>query len=350
MPSKLTGNDLRTGSVHTLAQVAVKGLSQKVDLITGKGSDCLNDKLTKNRAKRKLVSQSVAAKMITYAQSIGDEESAKKYRNTYYCQSELKEVEGRTYGNYCGNRLCTVCTANRKAELIRKYLPIIASWKDPYFVTITAKACKGSELKKHVANVLIVFGKVKDRIRDKNRRGKCERLVGIRSLESNFNPKMRTYNPHIHVIVDGEDMANLIIQEWQSVWTHVFADSQAQHKRAVKKEKINDLIEVIKYSTKIFTEPEKGQRGREKIYIASLHTIDKAMRGRRLFASFGFKLPKGAYKEPSGTSVSIGVRKFKYSRSMANWVDPETDEVLSDFHPDLDLLMRIEYWTDTTRK
>ena len=246
---------------NTLAQSAVNKTIKSAKILNGYGSDAMDKELTNNRSKRKLITQSIAIKLIEHAKGLGDEESVRKYRNIYYCQSRVTLNEGRTHGNYCGNRLCTVCTANRKAELIRKYLPIISTWEDPYFVTLTSKACKSHQLSKRVDDVLRAYQIVKNRIRDKYRRNKCEKLVGVRSLECNFNPRKKTYNPHLHLIIRGKEMAELFRVEWQKLWTSDYANMRAQHKRSVKTERLDDMVETIKYSTKVFTELDKNKKG-----------------------------------------------------------------------------------------
>jgi len=335
---------------NTLAQSVAKYKPESVQLITGYGSDATNRKLTDNRARRKLITQSVAHKLIEYAESEGDAKAVKKYWNIYYCHNVQKKSKGRTYGGYCKNKLCSLCAANRKAELIRKYLPVISEWKDPYFVTLTAKACKAHQLDKRIDNVLRAFQIIKNRFRDRHRRRKMPKFKGIRSIECNFNQKKRTYNPHIHLIIEGEDMAEALRLEWAKLWTENFVNIKGQYKRNIKREKVDDLIETIKYSTKIFTEVDNDKKGTTRIYIAAIHTIDKALAGHQLFRSFGFTLPKEATREPKGTRAAVGVNLMCYDRKQANWINDETDEVLAPYFPDIDLLMKLQYHMDHKRK
>lgn len=56
------------------------------------------------------------------------------------------------------------------------------------------------------------------------------------------------------------------------------------------------MIEIIKYSTRVFTEPDpnskKKMKASHKIYMAAMYNIISAMKGHRLFDRFGFDLPK----------------------------------------------------------
>lgn len=100
--------------------------------------------------------------------------------------------------------------------------------------------------------------------------------MGIKTVECNFNPKNRTYNPHLHLIVPGKQMAETIIDEWLNLWTEKFTHRDAQNLRKVA-DKEKDLIEVIKYETKVFTEPDgkksRGKKGTAKIYSRALDNI-----------------------------------------------------------------------------
>jgi hypothetical protein len=67
-------------------------------------------------------------------------ELKRSYWNTFHCQNKVITSNGRLYGKYCKNRYCTLCSANRKADIINRYLPTIQEWPDQYFLTPTVKA------------------------------------------------------------------------------------------------------------------------------------------------------------------------------------------------------------------
>jgi hypothetical protein len=339
-----------SGAIYTIAQSAQKKQPQQADIVVGYGSDANETKLLNNRAKGKMITQTLALKMITYAEGEGDEEAQIKYWRTYRCQNLIKKVDGRTYGNYCGNRLCTVCTKNRRAELIRKYLPVIETWNDPYFVTLTATACPEYRLKARIKSFLHAFKLIRRRIGYKHKKGKCAKLIGIRSLESNFNARKKTYNPHFHIIVNGKEMAELLRQEWKRFWKDEYINMEAQNKRKAKTDRRKELIETIKYSTKVFSEVEKGKKGNTKMYIAALYTIDRAMTGRRLFDRFGFDLPEESKRVPKGAQVVIEAEDYKYDLKRANWINSETDEVLHPYFPKIETLRLMEYKSDMHSK
>jgi plasmid rolling circle replication initiator protein Rep len=87
-------------------------------------------------------------------------------------------------------------------------------WEEPYFITLTVKACKAHQLKKYINSLLKTFQKIVEKHRKRYQRGKGLKLVGVKSLESNFNPKTHTYNPHFHIITKQKWMAEVIKNEW----------------------------------------------------------------------------------------------------------------------------------------
>ena len=80
----------------------------------------------------------------------------------------------------------------------------------------------------------------------------------------------------MHLIVATKEMAEIIIDEWLKICTPPFARRYAQNMQ-----KVNDnekaLIEIVKYGSKIFSEPDVTNKAKKKtdrdIYVAALHNI-----------------------------------------------------------------------------
>ena len=101
-----------------------------------------------------------------------------------------------------------------------------------------------------------IFTTINAKFRKRAQRGTANAMMGIRTLECNFNPIARTYNPQFHFLVNGQEAANLLRSEWIKAWEPVYLNPEAQQlKRAWKTER--DLVELIKYEAKIFSEPGK---------------------------------------------------------------------------------------------
>lgn len=323
------------GNIYTLGQNGTNKTGQKSVFISGNGSDLSNDEALKGRAKRKFITQNMMLNLMDVAKEKGDDKKHKAYWNTYYCQNRVTSVEGRLYGNYCKNRFCTLCCSIRKAEIINKYYPIIEQWEEPYFVTLTVKACSANRLRVMVKKVMQGFQMIKERHKKNFQRRKGIKLIGVKSLECNFNPVKKTYNPHLHLIVANKEMAEILIKDWLKLWTSKFAQRQAQDMREIFNVETG-LIEIIKYGSKIFTEPDmkkKGENASYQIYVAALDNILTAMKGIRIFERFGFNAEK---KEQIDIKESKRVTKYEeweFNSQLFDWQNKTTDEVLTGYRP-----------------
>jgi hypothetical protein len=319
-------------------------------LLAGKGSDLNNDKALKGRAKRKIITQSLVLALIDIAKERGDIEKIQPFWNTYYCQDRVFSSDGRLYGQYCKNRICTLCGSIRKAEIINKYLPIIESWENPQFLTLTIKAVKARNLKKLIAGMVKAFGQIKDAQRKRHQRRKGIQLIGIKSLECNFNPVRKTYNPHLHLILPNIETSELLINEWLKKWTPNWTSRKAQLNKPVFNNE-TALIEIIKYGSKIFTEPDINKKSRQKmprqIYAAALYNILDAMKGHHLFDRFGFNLPK--YQKPNTCKQNLtrDYKEWLFDPAQLDWQNIRNNEVLTEYQPTYSLTYLLKNNIDT---
>lgn len=323
------------GNIYTLGQNGTNKTGQRPVFISGNGSDLSNDEVLRGRAKRKFITQNMMLNLMDVAKEKGDNEKQKAYWNTYYCQNRVTSVDGRLYGNYCKNRFCTLCCSIRKAEIINKYYPVIQTWEEPHFVTLTVKACKANQLKGYIKSMMTTFKQIADKYKKQHQRGTGIKLVGVKSLECNFNPIKKTYNPHFHIIVANKQMALTIIQEWLNRSKKGYTNRQAQDMRKVFNVETG-LIEIIKYGSKIFTEPDikkKGDSASYQIYVSALDNILTAMKGIRIFERFGFNAEKKEQiivKEPQRV---INSEQWEYNSQLFDWQNTATDEVLTGYKP-----------------
>jgi len=327
--------------IYTLGQSETqkKSKTSPTAIIKGDGT-VLNDvELLSKRAKRKTITRSMILGLVDVAKNENEPDWVKRYWNAYHCQSELTEVEGYLHSTFCKTRYCTVCLAIRKAELINKYLPEIQTWKEPHFVTLTCKAVKAPYLNKRVFDVKRAFKKIHTKLKTRHARGQGIKVIGIKSLECNFNPIKKTYNPHFHIIVPDKETAELLRYEWLKLWTWKFASKKAQNIKKINGLE-NALIETIKYGSKVFTEPDVNNKQKQKvpakIYVHALHNIFKAFEGRRLFERFGFNLPPQPVRE-NKTFITNNFQKWIFPNDETDWVNIETGECLTN-ESDLDEL------------
>ncbi len=327
------------GQIYTLVQSGTNK-SQKVTptaIIQGLGTIIKDNKSLEQRAKRKTITRALTLALVDIANDLNDQTFIKKYRNTFYCQNTIVEVDGSLFGNYCKNRFCTICLAIRKAELINKYYPVLSTWENPYLVTLTAKAVEASKLKRRIFDTQRAFKIVLNRLKKRNQRGAKIDLRGIKSLECNFNPVKRTYNPHFHLIVPNQETAQLFRDEWLKLWSIKWANKKAQDIREIDGLG-KALIETIKYGSKIIIEPDEKKKINlpTTIYAKGLHNIFKALEGHRVFDRFGFNLNKPEIERTSAQAV-VNFRVWKFEPTSTDWTNTQTGEKLTGFTPSFQL-------------
>lgn len=329
---------MKNGGIYTLGQSGTIKVGQNTVIVAGNGSDLNNETALNGRAMRKTITQSMMLNLIDLAKENGETDKLNSYWNTYYCQNRIISADGRYYGKYCKNRFCVLCCSIRKAEMINKYLPIIEKWDDAHMVTLTVKACKADQLKRAMTKILKGFKQIKDKHRKRWLRHSGIKMIGIKSLECNFNPKRQTYNPHLHIIVANEEMAETLKKDWLQKWKKGSTDPRAQ-----KIEKIYNsttgLIEVIKYNSKIFTEPDPNNKSKgvkKDIYIAALQTIFDAMKGKRIFDKFGFDTDttsktENEYCELSTTKVLTKFDEWEFNPMLCDWENTKSGKPFADY-------------------
>ncbi len=194
------------------------------------------------------------------------------------------------------------------------------------------------------------FKRISGKYRKHNQRGKGIRLMGVKSLECCFNPITSTYNPHFHLVVANKEIAETVVNEWLALWTRKYTIHAAQNYQPVKNLG-KALIEIIKYGSKIFTEPyvndKANTRNSANIYTAALYNIFEAMKGLRIFERFGFDLPKDTKRERTGARVVNDYAKWVFVAKCYDWLNTENELTLSGFVPDTGLVNLLENDIDT---
>jgi len=165
--------------------------------------------------------------------------------------------------------------------------------------------------------------------------------MGIKSLECNFNPEKKTYNPHYHIIVPSIEIAEMLVEEWIKQWRPLGKTAYRYKYTTPKAQKISKVtslkhspIETIKYGSKIFTEPDLKKKSKQKnppmIYARALDIILVAMKGKRIFERFGFNLPQ----QPTKNCTSKLIKDFEtwiFPNDVNDWINPETGEALTGY-------------------
>ncbi|MFN0217171.1 MAG: protein rep [Saprospiraceae bacterium] len=334
-------------AIYTLAECGTTKIESATEMpirtLFGKGTDLADKRALNNRARRKLTAQVLCVMVATELEKRGEKELARTFWNTFHCQRKLVSHKGRSYGDYCKNRFCPLCVSIRRGEFINRYLPVIETWEDPYFVTLTQKSVPAEKLERWFFGVDKAFRQIKNKYKKRNQRGGKIKFMGIKCLECNFNPKRKWYNPHLHLIVPNKAMADLLKLEWQKKWTEKFTSPLAQKIRRVGSHR-RDLIETIKYGSKIFTDFDARDKGKmpPKIYVAAMINIYKAMKPYHLFDSFGFNLPKEEKSSTKTIVPSVECKDFIYAPEVYDWVNDKTGEGLTGYTPTAQLVWLFE--------
>ena len=223
---------------------------------------------------KKHIGEHIAWGLFFHAKSNKDSFTLKNsYKNSAYCASVLNPIGEKLTTHYCKNRWCPVCQSIRIAVLIKGYIEPLKALKDPYFVTLTAPTVGEREL----SNRIQYFEDAWKAIRNSKyfRKNKPD---GIRKMECTIRPEGK-YHYHFHVIIDGKENAEYLVSEW--VKRIEGANKKAQDIRPVQEGK---YIELFKYFTKLITKNEKGKKW---IDFERLDVIFRALRGKRVYQSFG---------------------------------------------------------------
>lgn len=144
-----------------------------------------------------------------------------------------------------------------------------------------------------------------------------------------------------------------LLKEWLKLWTPKHANPDAQKMSPITNKEIA-MIELIKYGSKIFTEPDLKKishmnKKDRKIYVAALYQIFLAMKDHRLFERFGFNLPTSA-KKKKGATVNLFQKydNWKFDVKTGDWKNTETDERLTGYVPPQEMIELLENHINTT--
>lgn len=317
--------------------------------VTGLGTERGETDILKNRAKRKMITQALVLNLIDAAKAKGAYDRVKLYWNAYHCQSEIFTSDGWVYSNYCKTRYCMVCNANRKADMINTWIPEIMKWEAPHFVTVTVKSVKAHKLNKWIGQGMIQNMRlIIEMLQKRHKRGKGINMVGTKSLECNFNPYKRWYNPHYHLIVANQEMAETLIYEWMKKWGKKHTNAKGQDMSRVRG--VDSVLkEIIKYGSEIIREPgtiKKGERISPMIYANVLDNIVAAFQGHRLFGRFGCNRPSRGKIFIPPTQLRQH-HEWSYDRQTCDWVHSITGEHLTGYTPNSQLKHMISHNINT---
>lgn len=224
---------------------------------------------------------------------------------------------------YCKQRWCPVCESIRMNVQSKKLYTAIKneveeSGLEPFFVTLTMQnvIADKEEYIKRLNWIKKLLTKIFHANRVKKNNGKMLHLPkGFWSIETTYNSHCifkngpyagqahKTYHPHVHLVVFGEENARLILEQWSH---HVIKNADkitgienskewiismnSQDIRRVNYEDPKQLLELSKYSVKGSSWKQDKRTGKfyENLYPASVRAdLYEAHYGLSLFKCFG---------------------------------------------------------------
>ncbi len=332
-------------SIYTLAQSGTSFATNKPEYVTGTGSDMKDSSTLNKRAKKKIIGDTMAINLVDVAMGKNEPQRVQSYWNTFHCQDEMISSDNKLYTKYCKNRFCPTCLGIRKAVLINRYLPVVNTWEEPYFVTLTVKSYGKRSLKKMIDAYMKAFDQIREAAKKRHQRGRGAKFVGIRALECTFNPVKRTYHPHFHIIVSSKENADYLLNSWLKKWGPKYCSKKAQDSSPIRNNKAT-LIEIIKYGSKIFTEQDLKKKSEQDVprnlYVSALDNILAAMKGHRIFERFGFN--RATTKKPKGGAIKKLKQydEWEFIPKIGDWSSIHSGEFLTNYKIPFDLTHLLE--------
>lgn len=229
--------------------------------------------------------------------------------------------------NYCRHRLCPICHAIRQARYVDKYSPLVKGLP-LYFLTLTLPAIQTNdtdELRKYISTMEEEFTRIINTIKKRNlRNGERKKSVdAVRKIEVGYRVQ-HGYTPHLHVLVNGSEIAEQILDEWLSRFSD--ASPQGQELKSINAEEIN---EVFGYAIKLLVD-------RKRIPVVNIDMIIAAMSGKREIQPYGRFRGVKVEEDPNKEATfykdrTITPGNYVWDSGSGMWIEKETGELLVDF-------------------
>lgn len=296
-------------SVHTLAQLSTtlhnplqdKSLSQKVSL--------------QKRARSKAFTNGFIFDLIDLKSPL-----LKSYWTTFYCSSIVLQDGKKISSKYCNQRWCLTCNRIRTAKMINGYHEPLSKLKQPYFITLTIPNVKAKYLKTSIERMNTDIRAITKNL--KKTYGLT--VKGLRKYECTYNSKEDNYHPHFHLIIDGLEIGNKLIELWlKRVPT---ANRKGQDIRIGTSE---SLIELCKYFTKVISKDNDYNP-------KALDIMFRSAKGKRTFQPIGIKkVVSEEIEEIQSQEIDFKepqVEIWQYEKGAHDWVSSQ-GETLTEYRP-----------------
>lgn len=287
---------------------------------------CKDTKSKKSNLMRRANSKYISRGSSRYMQdNVPNSPLAKSYLNTFFCAANIALREGKLISSYCKNRWCPVCNRIRTAKAINSYKAQLELFKNPHFVTLTAKTVYRSELTSRIKDMQ----KTWRLITDLSLKTKRKDFKGVRSLECTARPQKR-FHPHYHLIIEGGENAEWLVAEWLKR----LGKKASRAAQDIRKADIQSYSELFKYATKLSALTGKG-KDEARVPAQALDTIYRFLRGKRLFQPFG-GIKKATVRQENelfGQDKPEGLQGHLWTWIRSDWYETTTGEALTGYTP-----------------
>jgi hypothetical protein len=289
------------------------------------GNKCTDRTVTERkmikRAKRKAITQSIVIPVIRHVRDkgrsatfVGDREYfrswEKRYQETLNCESVLIQRGKSLHHYHCRHRWCAVCNGVQAGKNLASYGKQIESMQDPYFVTLTTRNCTSDQLNDTLDRFQDAWRSICKSVRSKSK------LVAFKKMEFTYKEKKDTWNPHYHIIVDGKEQSQMILDLWMKIWGDE-VDLKGQDVKRVS-DRDGAIREVFKYT-------HKGYQDGKLIPPDALFVLHQALHKRRLFSAVGMVKEKHVEDVEDHSTVDWRVEEdtvWVWQPYVCNWVNP----------------------------
>lgn len=237
----------------------------------------------------------------------------RSYRNSIYCQDILIATDNTLKSTYCKNRWCPSCNRIRTANYMTRYLPVLESQKELYFVTLTRPNVVVVDLRAEIKELLRLYRCIVNGDKIIRNLIKSTNTIGLRKLECTYNPQRDDYHPHLHLLVSNRLVADAIVTKWLKL--SPTANRDAQCVKPVT-ELAGGVKEIFKYFSKLLARTATG-----RVYFDAVHmdAVFVACRGVQIYGGLGSLKINDIDDEADG-SDNVGVSGVYKYRDMGNYI------------------------------
>jgi plasmid rolling circle replication initiator protein Rep len=267
----------------------------------------------RKRALAKYLTKELVLKLIDL-----DSPLKQSYWNTWHCSDVLLQDGKKITAKYCNNRWCLVCVRIRTAKLINGYLPQFEKMVNPRYVTLTFPSVVDGDLEVAIDEMIRVFIRIKKALLKRGMK-----INGLRHLEVTYNEIDDTFHPHFHLIMEGFEVGEALIQEWLKRYPAA-ADWCQDNKPADK----SSLIELCKYSTKMFNKKQTDKEDGKtviQVNVKALDVIYRAIYRRRVLQPMGWVKKVSEDVEELEAQVIEDVQEsvdvWTWEQEVSDWVN-----------------------------